>query len=342
MKTILVTGGFGFIGSHTVVELVKNRYEVIVIDNFVNSHKDVIGKIEEITEKKVKYYEINMLDVEKLENVFQENKIDGVIHFAGLKAVGESVKKPIFYYENNIVSTLNLLKIMEKYECFNLVFSSSATVYGSNKSPLKEDDIIGQGITNPYGETKFMIERILRDLTISNNHFMITSLRYFNPIGAHPSGLIGENPNDIPNNLMPFILKVSVQNNTDFYLGEQYKYLNIFGDDYRTKDGTCLRDYIHVEDLARGHLQAIKYLKTGYSTYNLGRGEGISVLELVKTFEKVNKVKIPYKIIERRIGDLECVFCDPNKALKELKWEANKTIEEMCIDSWRYQKNNIK
>ena len=340
MKNILVTGGFGFIGSHTCIELINNNYQIVVADNFVNSSKNVIPKIEKLIERNIKYYDIDLTNKDQLERCFQENKIDVVIHFAGLKAVGESVRKPILYYNNNLISTLNLLEVMQKYKCFNLVFSSSATVYGTKESPLIETNEIGFGITNPYGQTKFMIERILKDVTISNPNFQITSLRYFNPIGAHQSGLIGENTNDIPNNLMPFILKVVVQNNTEHNLGKQYEYLNIFGNDYNTNDGTGLRDYIHVVDLAKGHIQALKYLREGYQTYNLGTGRGISVLELVKTFEKVNNVKIPYKIVDRRAGDLEAVFCNPDKAKKELKWTANKSVEEMCKDAWNFQKNN--
>lgn len=340
MENILVTGGFGFIGSHTCNELIKNNFNIIVADNFINSSKKVIPKLEKVINTKIKYYNIDLCNKESISNLFNQNKITAVIHFAGLKAVGESVKKPILYYQNNIVSTLNLLEIMEEQQCYQLVFSSSATVYGDAKSPLTESDEIGFGVTNPYGQTKFMIERILKDVTISNPKFQITSLRYFNPIGAHSSGLIGENPNDIPNNLMPFILKVAIQNNTEHNLGKQYEHLNIFGNDYNTEDGTGLRDYIHVVDLAKGHIQALKNIKDGYSTYNLGTGKGVSVLELVKTFEKVNNVKIPYKIVERRPGDLEKVFCNPSKVKNELGWVAEKSVEEMCKDAWNFQKNN--
>ncbi len=331
--SILVTGGTGFIGSHTVVELLENNEDVVVVDNFVNSSPDVIDKIKQITGKDFSFYEVDILDREKLEKVFEENSIDSVIHFAGLKAVGESVQKPLEYYHNNITGTLVLLETMRKYNCKEIVFSSSATVYG-NPGVDKYAESLGRGkTTNPYGTTKAMIEKILEDLYTSDNSWKICMLRYFNPIGAHKSGLIGDNPNGIPNNLMPYIQKVAV--------GE-LKELSVFGNDYNTVDGTGVRDYIHVVDLANGHIKALSKLKTynpGVYVYNLGSGKGCSVLELIKTFEKVNNVKVPYKIAPRRPGDIDVVCADPTKAKEELNWCTQKTIEDMCKDSWNYIKN---
>ena len=293
---ILVTGGCGFIGSHTVCELLNNNYEVVIVDNLCNSSRDVIDKIEKITNKKVKFYESDVCDRKSLIKIFKENKIDAVIHFAGLKAVGESVSIPIKYYYNNLLSTLNLVEVMEEFNCKKIVFSSSATVYGTPKTlPIKEDAPLSA--TNPYGYTKLFLEQIFKDLYISDNSWSIIILRYFNPIGAHESGLLGENPNGIPNNLMPYIIKVA--------LGE-LPYLNIFGNDYDTKDGTGVRDFIHVVDLAKGHISAInKALSTtGIKYYNLGTGRGYSVMEIVKTFEKVNNVNVNYRVVERRPGFL--------------------------------------
>lgn len=333
---ILVTGGTGYIGSHASVELLNSGYEVVIIDNLCNSKREVVDKIESITGKKVKFYEEDVCNKEALERIFSENEIDAVIHFAGLKAVGESVQKPLMYYRNNLDSTLSLLEVMNEYNCKKLVFSSSATVYGTPKSlPIKEDFPLST--TNPYGSTKLMIEDILRDLYVSDNEWSIALLRYFNPIGAHESGLIGENPNGIPNNLMPYIIKVAT--------GE-LPVLNVFGDDYDTKDGTGVRDYIHVVDLARGHIKAIERVTStkGVDTYNLGTGEGYSVLELVKTFEKVNNIKVNYKITDRRPGDIAACYADPKKAKELLNWEAEKNIEEMCRDSYHFievqSKNN--
>ena len=332
--SILITGGTGFIGSHTAVELLNNNKEIIIVDNFINSSPDVVKRIEKITGKNYKFYEVDILDKEKLEVVFKENKIESVIHFAGLKAVGESVQKPLEYYHNNITGTLVLLDLMRKYNCKNLVFSSSATVYG-NPGTSKYVETMGRGLTtNPYGTTKAMIEKILEDLYVADNTWKISLLRYFNPIGAHQSGLIGDNPNGIPNNLMPYIQKVAI--------GE-LKELSVFGDDYNTKDGTGVRDYIHVVDLAKGHIKALDKLdksKSGVYVYNLGSGKGVSVLELVKTFEKVNNIKIPFKIAPRRPGDLDEFFADPTKAERELEWHTQKSIEDMCRDSWNYIKNN--
>ncbi len=325
---ILVTGGCGYIGSHTVCELLDNNYEVIIIDNLCNSKKSVIDKIKEITKKEVKFYEFDLSDKQSLEKVFVENKIDAVIHFAGLKAVGESVEKPLMYYRNNLDSTMTLLEVMNKFDCKKLVFSSSATVYGLPKTlPIKENFPLKT--TNPYGTTKLMIEKILNDLYISDSNWSIAILRYFNPIGAHESGLLGENPNGIPNNLMPYIIKVATK---------ELPYLNVFGNDYNTKDGTGVRDYIHVVDLAKGHLCAIdKVVKeTGIDFYNLGTGIGYSVLDLVKTFEKVNNIKIDYKIVDRRKGDIDACYADVSYAKEKLNWEAKKGIEEMCKDSYNF------
>lgn len=325
---ILVTGGCGFIGSHTCCELLDNDYEVVIIDNLCNSKRNVIDKIKKITGKDVTFYEEDVCNKEALRVIFEEHKIDAVVHFAGLKAVGESVAKPLMYYRNNLDSTLSLLEIMNEYNCKKIVFSSSATVYGTPESlPIKEDFPLST--TNPYGSTKLMIEDILRDLYVSDNDWSIALLRYFNPIGAHKSGLIGENPNGIPNNLMPYIIKVAT--------GELPE-LNVFGDDYDTPDGTGVRDYIHVVDLAKGHIKAIeKVLSTKeVDCYNLGTGKGYSVLDLVKTFEKVNDVKVNYRITDRRPGDIAACYADPAYALKKLGWKAEKDIEEMCRDSYNF------
>lgn len=340
--TIIITGGTGFIGSHTCVELM-NSYNLIVIDNLLNSKKEVIDKIKQITQKdNIQFYNFDLLDKKQLDIIFQKYNPYGVIHFAGLKAVGESVKKPCYYYQNNLITTLNLLEVMEKNNCFKLIFSSSATVYGAQKSPLKEDFTIGQNVTNPYGQTKAMIEQILKDMCVSNNKWNIVSLRYFNPVGAHRSGLIGENPNDIPNNLMPYVLKVAINNNTTFNLGEQFNHLKIFGNDYKTYDGTGERDFIHVVDLAKGHVSALNKMVdfNGYNVFNLGTGNPTSVLELVKTFENSNNVKIPFVYTERRQGDLDICFCDPEYTYRILNWKTEKTIEDMCRDAWYFQKLN--
>ena len=326
---ILVTGGLGFIGSHAVVELLNDNYEVVVIDNLSNSSLDVIDKIKEITGKNFEFYQNDVCDLDALEKIFTDHKIDAVIHFAGYKAVGESVREPIMYYENNLVSTLHLCKKMIEHDCMNIVFSSSATVYGDPEVlPITEDCKVG-GTTNPYGTTKLMIERILRDINISNPKFTAIILRYFNPIGAHKSGLIGEKPNGIPNNLMPYIVRVA---------SGELEMLSVFGDDYDTPDGTGVRDYIHVVDLAKGHIKAIEKAinDEGVFYYNLGTGTGYSVLDLVKNFEKVNNVKVPYKIVERRAGDIACCYADPTKALKELGWSAELGLEDMMRDSYNF------
>ena len=330
---ILVTGGCGFIGSHTVIELLDSNYDVIVIDDFSNSKPDVIEKIKKITNKEFKFYEGNVCDKEILERIFNENKVNAVIHFAGYKAVGESVKKPIMYYRNNLDSTLSLCEVMEKYNVKNIVFSSSATVYGNPKTlPIMESFETGK-TTNPYGETKVIIERMLNDLYISDNSWNIALLRYFNPIGAHKSGYIGENPNDIPNNLMPYIVKVAT--------GE-LKELNIFGNDYDTKDGTGVRDYIHVVDLAKGHIKAIEWVLkgNGIDAFNLGTGNGYSVLELVEAFKKYNNIDVPYKIVGRREGDIASCYADASYAKEKLNWEAKYQIEDMVKDSYNFAKSN--
>jgi len=330
MGKILVTGGAGYIGSHTVVELLEKGEKLVIVDNFSNSSPEVLDKIKQITKKEFDFYEVDLLDEENLEKVFKENEIESVIHFAGLKAVGESVSKPVEYYHNNITGTLILLKLMKKYNCKKIVFSSSATVYGNPKElPIKEDFPLST--TNPYGSTKLMIEQILQDVAIAEEDFRVAILRYFNPIGAHTSGLIGEVPNGIPNNIMPYIMKVAT--------GE-YKELTVFGNDYPTPDGTGIRDYIHVVDLSIGHLKALDKIREeqGVKIYNLGTGNGYSVLELVNTFERVNNVKVNYKIGERRPGDIPACYADPSKAEKELGWKAEKGIEEMCRDGWRFAK----
>ena len=329
---ILVTGGMGYIGSHTVVELLNSNYEVVVVDNLSNSSILVKDRIKKITNKDFKFYNVDVTDKESLKKVFEENKIDSIIHFAAFKAVGESVEKPLEYYENNLVGALVVFELMKEFNVNNFVFSSSATVYGKPKScPIKED--FSLSTTNPYGATKLMIEDIMRDLSKADKNLNLVILRYFNPIGAHESGLIGEEPKGIPNNLMPYITKVAVG---------QLNELSVFGDDYDTKDGTGVRDYIHVVDLAKGHVASIKKLEEnpGLLTYNLGTGEGYSVLDLVKAFEKVNNIKIPYKIIDRRPGDIDMCYADPTKAFDELGWKSEFGIERMCEDSWTWQSNN--
>ena len=327
---ILVTGGLGYIGSHTVVELLDNNYDVVIIDNLSNSKIEVLDKLKKITGKDIKFYQNDVCDKEALRKIFNENNIDGVIHFAGFKAVGESVAKPLMYYRNNIDSTLTLLEVMAEYSCYNIIFSSSATVYGNPKSlPIYEDFPLST--TNPYGTTKLFIEYILNDLYVSDNNWNITILRYFNPIGAHKSGLIGEDPNGIPNNLMPYIVKVAT--------GE-LPILSIFGDDYNTSDGTGVRDYIHVVDLARGHVLALNNKEKGVKIYNLGTGKGTSVLELVNAFEKVNNITINKKIAPRRPGDIDSCYAACDKAFKELGFKAEKTVDEMCRDSYNFVKNN--
>lgn len=333
--SILITGGTGYIGSHTCVELLNSGKEIIVVDNFSNSKRSTLENIKEITNKEFKFYEIDILDRVSLEKIFAENQIEAVVNFAGFKAVGESVSKPIEYYINNVSGALVLLDTMKKYGVKSFIFSSSATVYGDQgKTPYTEDMELGI-TTNPYGTSKAMIEKILQDLYISDNTWNICILRYFNPVGAHESGLIGENPQGIPNNLMPYITRVAK--------GE-LKELSIFGNDYDTYDGTGVRDYIHVVDLAIGHLKALEKLKKekkGIFIYNLGNGKGVSVLELVETFKKVNNVDVPYKFIHRRSGDLPVSYSNTTKAKTELNFMTTKTIEDMCRDSWTFEKNKM-
>ena len=335
MKNILVTGGTGYIGSHTVVELLNRGDNVIIVDNLSNSKIEVLDAIKKITDKDVKFYNINYLDRESLEKVFEENEIDSVINFAGYKAVGESTKKPLEYYENNVSGAIILLETMQKYGVKKFVFSSSATIYGVQESP-KYVETMKRGIpSSPYGMTKVMIEEILEDLYKADPEWKISILRYFNPVGAHESGLIGEDPEGIPNNLMPYIQRVAAKK-----LDE----LTIFGNDYNTPDGTCRRDYLHVVDLAVGHIKALEKLDksdNGIYYYNLGTGTPKSVLEMVNTFKEVNNIDLPYKFGPRREGDLDEFFADPTKAETELGWKAEKTLEDMCRDSWNYQKNKM-
>lgn len=324
-KKILVTGGTGYIGSHTVVELIQAGHEVEILDNLFNSKITVLDKIAEITGHKPKFHQVDLLDINAVDEVFAHGDFDTVIHFAGLKAVGESVAKPLWYYDNNITGTLNLFKVMKKYSCHEIIFSSSATVYGEQKEPrCVETMTTGTGITNPYGQTKFMIEQILTDVAKSDDDFSVILLRYFNPIGAHKSGLLGEDPNGIPNNLMPIVMKVAT--------GEIPE-LSVYGDDYDTDDGTCRRDYIHVVDLAKGHLAALEHIKTGANVYNLGSGTPTSVLEMIAAFEKASGKKLPYKIAPRRAGDLAEIWADPSKAKRELDWQTELTVADAMSDT---------
>ena len=327
---ILLPGGAGFIGSHTAVELLEKGKDIIILDNFSNSTPQVLEAIKKITGKDFKFYEMDYLDKEMLDKVFQENEIDAVMNFAGYKAVGESVKKPIEYYTNNISGALVLLDVMRKYNVKKFIFSSSATVYGApEKMPITEETLTG-GTTNPYGTTKLYIEQILKDIYKSDSTWDICILRYFNPVGAHESGLIGEEPQGIPNNLMPYVVRVA---------SGQLKELSVFGDDYNTSDGTGVRDYIHVVDLAKGHIKALDKLDhegRGLFVYNLGTGKGYSVLDMVYAFERATGRKVPYKIAPRRDGDIAVCFADPSKAENELGWIAEKSLEDMCKDSWNY------
>ena len=330
---ILVTGGAGYIGSHTCVNLLENNYEVVIVDNLYNSNEKVVDRITQITGKKPAFYNVDLLDKEALDGVFEKEKIDAVIHFAGLKAVGESVEKPIEYYHNNITGTLHLVDCMRNHDVKNIIFSSSATVYGDPAFiPITEECPKGSP-TNPYGWTKWMLEQILTDLHTADNSWNVILLRYFNPIGAHKSGMIGEDPKGIPNNLMPYITQVAIG---------KLECLSVFGDDYDTHDGTGVRDYIHVVDLAIGHVRAVEKLKEkdGVSVYNLGTGNGQSVLDMVKAFGKACGKEIPYVIKPRRAGDIATCYCDASKAKKELHWEAERGLEEMCEDSWRWQSQN--
>ena len=333
MANILVTGGAGFIGSHTCVELLEAGHSIVVVDNFSNSKPEALKRIKKITGKDFKFYQLDILDLEALDKVFKENKIDAVIHFAGLKAVGESVQKPVEYYHNNITGTLMLIKAMRENGCKKIVFSSSATVYGVNNPVPYVETMPTNSSTNPYGYTKVMIEQILKDVCVADDEWAVSLLRYFNPIGAHPSGLIGEDPRGVPNNLMPYISQTAIG---------RRECLSVFGDDYDTPDGTGVRDYIHVMDLARGHVAAIAYMAehTGESIFNLGTGKGYSVLEMVHAFETANHVHVPYRIAPRRAGDLPTVYACPDKSARILGWHAEYSLEDMCRDSWRWQTHN--
>ena len=331
MKKVLVTGGTGYIGSHTVVELLNKGKEVVIIDNFSNSKPEVLEKIKQITGKEIKFYNIDYLNREEVEKVFDENEIESVINFAGYKAVGESVKEPLKYYHNNVSGAIILLETMQKYNVKKFIFSSSATVYGDQGNGKCIETMKRGETTNPYGTTKAMIEKILEDIYNADNEWNIAILRYFNPVGAHESGLIGENPQGIPNNLMPFIMKVA---------NKEIPQLNIFGNDYKeTEDGTCARDFIHVVDLAIGHIKMLEKLdkeNCGIFVYNLGTGKPYTVQQMVDTFKKVNNIDVPYKYTERRAGDLPVLYSDPTKAKQELGWVATRTLEDMCRDSWNY------
>lgn len=329
---ILVTGGAGYIGTHTIIELIAKNHTVVVVDNLVNSNPESLRRVEEITGTTIPFHEFDLRDRSKLTDLFSSESFDAIIHFAGLKAVGESVAKPLEYYANNIDSTLVLLDVMKQFGVKKFVFSSSATVYGDPQSlPIHETDQIGVGVTNPYGQTKFMIEQMLRDVSIADPDMETTILRYFNPVGAHESGKIGEDPNGTPNNIMPYISQVAV--------GKLEK-LMVFGDDYSTVDGTGVRDYIHVVDLARGHVAALDHSKKGAHAYNLATGNGVSVLQLAASFKKASGKDIPYEITDRRPGDIAACYASPEKANQDLGWKTEKTIDDACVDAWRWQSQN--
>ncbi len=331
-RKILLTGGAGYIGSHTCVEMLNAGHEIVVADNLSNSCRESITRVEQITGRRVAFHQTDILDTQELHRVFAEHKIDGVIHFVGLKAVGESVTDPLAYYKTNIYGTISLCQVMREHGVFDIVFSSSATVYGDPATlPIKEDFPLA--VTNPYGRTKLVIEEILRDLWVSDSRWNVALLRYFNPVGAHQSGLIGEDPGGTPNNLMPYISQVA---------SGRLEKLSVYGDDYPTADGTGVRDYIHVVDLAKGHLKAMEYMEraSGVNVFNLGTGRGYSVLEMVSAFEQASGKKIPYQIVGRRPGDIATCYADPSLAQKELGWNAELGLEEMCADTWRWQKSN--
>ena len=328
---ILLTGGTGYIGSHMAVELIEAGYTPIILDNLINSKESTLDGIEKITGVRPRFYNIDLCDDTVVEKIFQENNFDLVMHFAGLKAVAESIQQPLRYYENNIGGTINLLKCMKKYNCKKIIFSSSATVYGKQESPrLVESMTTGLGITNPYGQTKFMIEQILRDTCMSDSSFSATCLRYFNPVGNHESGIIGEDPEGIPNNLMPIIMKVA---------SGEIPELKVYGNDYDTKDGSCVRDFIHVVDLVKGHLTAMRHMSSGFKVYNLGTGNGTTVLEMIDAFQKEGKMALPYTIVGRRDGDLAEIYADPSLAEKELGWKAERTINDAMRDTIKFLKN---
>ena len=333
--TVLLPGGAGYIGSHTAVELLESGYDVVIIDDFSNSNKKAIDNIKKITGKNFKFYEVDYRNKEKLNQIFRKHKIEAVLNFAGFKAVGESVREPLKYYDNNLIGAITLLEVMQEHNVKKFIFSSSATVYGKQDAEKMDESCKRGETTNPYGTTKSMIEKILEDLYTSDNSWDICILRYFNPVGAHESRLLGEEPNGIPNNLMPYIVKVA---------SGKLDYLRVFGNDYETKDGTGMRDYIHVVDLAKGHIKALEKLNregTGIYYYNLGTGNAYSVLDMVKAFEKANNINVPYQICPRRDGDIAIVYADPQKANDELGWTAEKDLEDMCRDSWNFESNDI-
>jgi len=335
---ILITGGLGYIGSHIAIQLINNNNNIVIIDNLSNSSIDKLDKIKQLVNNKneLYYYNVDLKNEVLVDNIFKTHKIKSVIHCAGLKSVSESIELPVDYYYENINNSLSLFKSMKKAKCFSIVFSSSATVYGNSSPPFTEESNIGYGISNPYGKTKFMIEHILKDISDTDDPWKITILRYFNPIGNHPSGLIGDDPNGKPNNLMPYLLRVARYNHFKDISFKDYEQLTVFGNDYSTKDGTGERDYIHVMDLSNAHINAIKYQKKGYNVYNIGNGNPISVLELINAFEKHNNILVPYKINKRREGDSAISYCDNKKALKELKFKCDYNIENMVKDSWKF------
>lgn len=349
METILLTGGAGFIGSHTIIELINNNTKLIIVDNLSNSKIDVIDKLKSILKDKINesnfiFYNVDLKDYNQLENIFKSHFIDSIIHFGAYKSVSESINKPIEYYQNNVGSLLNLLQLCSDYTVKNFIFSSSATVYGTSISPLNENSIIGNGILNPYGRSKYFCEKILEDYNKSNKNLKIVILRYFNPVGCHESGLIGEDPLGIPNNIFPIICKTVIQNNFNVENYENYNELKIFGNTYSTKDGTAIRDYIHVTDLATAHVASLKYLNENdinFDIFNVGTGCGTSVLELINKFEAVNNVEIPYIFVEKRDGDMDISVCDTTKINSKLNWYSKKNIEDVCIDAFRYIKFNI-
>ena len=335
----LLTGGLGFIGSHTAVELSQQGKPIILVDNLSNSNLDVFLKIQRLARSEVIFYHTDILDTEKMQEIFTKHHIDSVIHFAAYKAVNESLQKPLDYYHNNIAGLITILNLCLKNNVNHFVFSSSATVYGSATAPLVETSPVGTGITNPYGQTKYMAETILQDVCNAHPEFQCTCLRYFNPVGAHPSGLLGENPNGIPTNLMPYIIRVAAKHNNIVDLGDAYHELTIFGGDYQTKDGTCIRDFIHVCDLAKAHVCSLGDSREGFQVYNVGTGVGTSVLDLVTTFQRVNQVKVPFTIKERRQGDIDIVYCDASKIERVLGWKAEKSLEDICKDAWNFAKS---
>ena len=335
----LLTGGLGFIGSHTAVELSQQGKPIILVDNLSNSNLDVFLKIQRLARSEVIFYHTDILDTEKMQEIFTKHHIDSVIHFAAYKAVNESLQKPLDYYHNNIAGVITILNLCLKNNINQFIFSSSATVYGSASAPLLETSPVGTGITNPYGQTKYMAETILQDVCNAHPQFQCTCLRYFNPVGAHPSGLLGENPNGIPTNLMPYIIRVAAKHNNIVDLGDAYRELSIFGGDYQTHDGTCIRDFIHVCDLAKAHVCSLRKTQGGYQVYNVGTGLGTSVLDLVTTFQRVNQVKVPFTIKERRQGDIDIVYCDASKIERVLGWTPEKSLKDICKDAWNFVKS---